>query len=434
MRISLVLTLATMALATTAQTLSWQGAVRQPVSVAPQTQAGLDVVAVADGVDGLTAVFECASPTGVSVSTFGHEGAAYAEPLEEGVSHTATAVSIANLRADRGYMLSWSGGSYTFYLIDYSATPLTLRSVTPAAEQDNCALTALDVDGTGAEMAYYGITGRRFTVDREIEVAYTSQTYSESAQAWTDTSVSKRFDSLSPTLRVDAPLCATTFTISGDRFLRAWGEETQVESAPVTPRAVDAHVDAEQATRDADNEVTGSTGQMGGSAPCDVAFSAAVTDGALFTEWQFARNADFEDITLRITDLVFDYSFTEEGTTYVRFVCADDSGDCQWESQPFEVSIGASMLKCPNAFSPENQDGVNDIWKVSYSSIVDFECSIFNRSGHCIVTFNDPASGWDGRYGGKFVSPGVYFYVIKARGADGKKYNLSGDINIVGYK
>ena len=151
MRISLVLTLATMALATTAQTLSWQGAVRQPVSVAPQTQAGLDVVAVADGVDGLTAVFECASPAGVSVSTFGHEGAAYAEPLEEGVSHTATAVNIANLRADRGYMLSWSGGSYTFYLIDYSATPLTLRSVTPAAEQDNCALTALDVDGTGAD-------------------------------------------------------------------------------------------------------------------------------------------------------------------------------------------------------------------------------------------------------------------------------------------
>ena len=29
--------------------------------------------------------------------------------------------------------------------------------------------------------------------------------------------------------------------------------------------------------------------------------------------------------------------------------------------------------------------------------------------------------------------PVVYYYVIKARGADGKNYKLSGDINIVGY-
>ena len=37
----------------------------------------------------------------------------------------------------------------------------------------------------------------------------------------------------------------------------------------------------------------------------------------------------------------------------------------------------------------------------------------------------------DGKIGGKFVPSGVYYYVIKARGADGKKYNLSGDINII---
>ncbi|MDE6556394.1 MAG: gliding motility-associated C-terminal domain-containing protein, partial [Duncaniella sp.] len=238
----------------------------------------------------------------------------------------------------------------------------------------------------------------------------------------------------SQVMRVDAPLASTTFTVSGDRFLAFWGEEIEVSSPVVSPHAVDAHVDAEQSTREADNEVVNSTGQLGGSAPCDVAFKAAVSEGALFTEWQFSRTPDFDDINLRITDLRFDYSFTEEGTTYVRFVCADRDAICEWESQPFEISIGQSMLKCPNAFSPANEDGVNDIWKVTYSSIVDFECSIFNRSGHCLFTFTNPADGWDGRYGGKFVPSGVYFYVIKARGADGKNYNLSGDINIVGYK
>ncbi len=36
--------------------------------------------------------------------------------------------------------------------------------------------------------------------------------------------------------------------------------------------------------------------------------------------------------------------------------------------------------------------------------------------------------------GGKPVPAGVYFYVIKAVGADGVKYNKAGDINVIGFK
>ena len=85
---------------------------------------------------------------------------------------------------------------------------------------------------------------------------------------------------------------------------------------------------------------------------------------------------------------------------------------------------------CPNAFSP-NGDGRNDEWKVSYQSIVSFECHIFNRWGQKMCSFTNPADGWDGKYKGKTVPTGVYFYVIKAKGADGKDYKLSGDINIL---
>ena len=33
--------------------------------------------------------------------------------------------------------------------------------------------------------------------------------------------------------------------------------------------------------------------------------------------------------------------------------------------------------------------------------------------------------------GGKYVQPGVYFYVIEAEGSDGIKYKEKGDINIL---
>ena len=61
----------------------------------------------------------------------------------------------------------------------------------------------------------------------------------------------------------------------------------------------------------------------------------------------------------------------------------------------------------------------------------EFECWIFDRYGTQLYHFSDPEGGWDGKYRGKIVSPGVYYYVIKAKGADGKEYKRSGDINII---
>lgn len=137
---------------------------------------------------------------------------------------------------------------------------------------------------------------------------------------------------------------------------------------------------------------------------------------------------------MRMRELETTYTFRELGTFYVRFVCADASGECEYYSDTYTVSIGNSSLQCPNAFSPGASEGVNDEWKVSYRSIVSYECHIFNRNGVKMTSMTDPSQGWDGKYNGKLVPAGVYYYVIKATGADGKKYNLSGDINIVNYK
>ena len=58
---------------------------------------------------------------------------------------------------------------------------------------------------------------------------------------------------------------------------------------------------------------------------------------------------------------------------------------------------------------------------------------IFNRYGTQLFYFDNPEDGWDGKYNGKLVPPGVYFYVIEAKGSDGKQYKKGGDINILRY-
>ena len=115
----------------------------------------------------------------------------------------------------------------------------------------------------------------------------------------------------------------------------------------------------------------------------------------------------------------------------MRFMANNAAGSCEYLGDTYTVAIGESRLECPNAFSPGTSEGVNDEWKVSYRSIISFDCQIFNRWGQKMATLTDPSQGWDGKYNGKFVKSGVYFYVIKATGSDGKEYKLSGDINII---
>jgi hypothetical protein len=48
-----------------------------------------------------------------------------------------------------------------------------------------------------------------------------------------------------------------------------------------------------------------------------------------------------------------------------------------------------------------------------------------------LYRWTDPSKGWDGRVAGKYVSTGVYFYVIEYKGTDGKNQVRSGDINVL---
>ena len=134
-------------------------------------------------------------------------------------------------------------------------------------------------------------------------------------------------------------------------------------------------------------------------------------------------------------------TFTESGSHLIELWATFTQGndtvsytDEYWNTgaTPLSVSIYESKLEFPNAFSP-NGDGINDIYKAKngYKSIVEFHATVFNRWGQKLYSWDDPAGGWDGKFNGKDVKQGVYFVLVKARGADGRKFNIKRDVNLL---
>ncbi len=90
-----------------------------------------------------------------------------------------------------------------------------------------------------------------------------------------------------------------------------------------------------------------------------------------------------------------------------------------------------SKLIMPNAFSPNN-DSHNDIYQPKeYKNLVEFHAYIFNRWGQKLYEWSDPSTGWDGTYKGHAVKEGVYYVLVKARGADDVVYNIRKDVNLL---
>jgi gliding motility-associated-like protein len=180
------------------------------------------------------------------------------------------------------------------------------------------------------------------------------------------------------------------------------------------------------------------------SAPLTVTFDAQTTDAdgwQAYYEWHFYREGERDNPFLVRREEQTTYTFAEAGNTYVELWATFTQGtdtvaytDEYWreEGEPIVVSISESKLEMPNAFSP-NGDGINDVYKAKdgYKSIVEFKATIFNRWGQEVYSWSDPAGGWDGKIHGRDAKQGVYFVLVKAKGADGKTYNIKRDVNLL---
>ena len=198
-----------------------------------------------------------------------------------------------------------------------------------------------------------------------------------------------------------------------------------------------------QGTFTDDNGEEQSSTSISGNAPLAVHFAvnATQTDGwEANYEWRFYKDSRENQPYMVRYEEETDYTFNDAGThlvvCYATFVQGNDTvayADEYWnETGPITVTISESRLEMPNAFSP-NGDGINDVYKAKkgWQSITEFHAYIFNRWGQKLYEWSDPDGGWDGTYKGKEVKQGVYFCLVKAKGADGRNYNIKTDVDLL---
>ena len=100
------------------------------------------------------------------------------------------------------------------------------------------------------------------------------------------------------------------------------------------------------------------------------------------------------------------------------------------------IVVDTSFIAVPNVFTP-NGDGTNDFFVVQFWSMKSIKIAIFNRWGKRIHFWKSDDVGsfeeiweetvWDGRLmGGRYASPGVYYYTVVGEGRDGEQRRTHG--------
>jgi hypothetical protein len=94
----------------------------------------------------------------------------------------------------------------------------------------------------------------------------------------------------------------------------------------------------------------------------------------------------------------------------------------------------------PNAFSPDNRLGTNDYFipgvgvgveKINYMRVYDRWGELLYERNSFLPSDLELTSGWDGRFDGKLVEPGVYIYAIEVVFLDKKVLLYRGDVTVV---
>lgn len=332
-----------------------------------------------------------------------------------------TIYTISNLEDEKGYYAEVNGGvTAAIWIIDYMKHQPNLRSIEASESGEDCEYLRLAINKED-DLFFYANNGGKRQIIRKYKIQYENLVWNDTGKVFEEKTTSTNWVDIDSEIVVEAPLKNTIFTLKGDQFAEAFNITKTIESSEYNAIATAGYIIAEQTTTD------GVTTDIGGSAPAKVNFYAIANEPVTyFFTWNIYKSTDTENALVRYTDKDIRYEFKEPGSYLIKLEIADKESKCI-NTATTNLSISNFELKIPNFML---LDGEHE-FKVSYRSIIEFRCTIVNRWGNEIYSWTDPSKGWDGKYKGKEVTPGVYFYVITATSGDGKKHKRAGDINIL---
>lgn len=161
-----------------------------------------------------------------------------------------------------------------------------------------------------------------------------------------------------------------------------------------------------------------------GSAPLSINFYSNPVGNVNHFLWQIYKDGQ---LVATRTEQDHHYLFQQTGKYKVRLQVTNTTLTA---ADSIDVAVVESAIAVPKIFTP-NADGFNDEFRVAYTSIVQFNATIFNRWGRQVYQWTNPQTGWNGTINGKPAPEGTYFYLIRAQGAEGKTYTLKGHINLL---
>jgi len=162
-----------------------------------------------------------------------------------------------------------------------------------------------------------------------------------------------------------------------------------------------------------------------GGAPLEVTFTNKSVRGSVYM-WDFGDGTK-DTLNVETTDPHIYYIPGEYSVT----LSVESELHCEDTYKlPAKIVVDPSALGIPNVFSPDG-DGINDRFRVESTSLRFLSVEIFSRSGMKVYSFHGEGEelsqweGWDGFVNNSSVKakPGVYLYIIRARGWDDVNYN-----------
>lgn len=159
-----------------------------------------------------------------------------------------------------------------------------------------------------------------------------------------------------------------------------------------------------------------------GDVPLTVNFTNASV-GAVNYVWTFGAGlpSTMQDPT---------YTYNSVGTFTACLIADNGVGCADTACSDIIVYINSAFV-IPNIFSP-NGDGSNDVFGVMARGLETMDAEVYNRWGQKEYEWHTPNGGWDGYTASGVPAPeGTYYFIIKAKGYDGKEYFEKGSFSLV---